>query len=83
MLKDRPKRTAAHRKGGGSKGSKREPLPDAPPTLASVGITKKENSRSQELAAVPEAEFEAALVVEPGKELNHNRVVNQVKVLTL
>ena len=34
---------------------------ESPPTLASVGITKKESSRSQELAAVPEAEFEAAL----------------------
>jgi hypothetical protein len=34
---------------------------DNTPTLASVGISWKESSRSQELAAVSEAEFEAAL----------------------
>src|SRR4051812_16242874 len=34
-----------HSKGGGSKGSKREPPPEAPPTLAEVGIDKKLSSR--------------------------------------
>lgn len=34
-----------HSTGGGSKGSKREPLPDAPPTLAEAGIDKKLSSR--------------------------------------
>ncbi len=36
-----------HSTGGGSKGSKREPLPSAPPTLSSVGIDKKLSSRAQ------------------------------------
>lgn len=50
-----------HHKGGGSKGSRREPLPDAPPTLAEAGIDKKLSSRAQKLAAVPEPEFEGML----------------------
>jgi hypothetical protein len=52
---------------------------DGSETLASIGISKNESSRSQVLASVPEKEFEAALVVEPGKELNHNRVCIQFK----
>ena len=46
LLKDRPMRTAAHSRGGGSKGSKREPLPNAPPTLAESGIDKLDKSTS-------------------------------------
>ena len=81
-LKDAPKAKGTRsqklkRVTGGAKVE--PPEKDDIPTLASVGITKKESSRSQELAAVPEAEFEAALVVEPGKELNHNRVLKQAK----
>ena len=74
-----PKRGPEHSKGGGSKGSKRVPLPDAPPTLASAGISKKTSARAKTLAAVPEKNFEEALTVESGKELNHNRVANEIK----
>jgi hypothetical protein len=86
MLKDAPKakgtqgRITGPGRGKKNGGAKVEPpLSDAPPTLASVNITKKESSRSQELAAVPEADFEAALAVEPGKELNHNKVLKLAK----
>ena len=41
FLKTAEKRGPEHSKGGGSKGSSREPLPDAPPTLADLGLTKK------------------------------------------
>ncbi len=40
----------AHSKGGGSKGSKREPLLGAPPTLSVLGLSKKESSEAQLLA---------------------------------
>ena len=81
MLKIAPKQ---HGESGGrprkdGKPSSRKEPGLLPPTLSSAGITKKESSRSQELAEVPEAEFEAALVVEAGKELNHNRVLKHAK----
>ena len=76
LLAKAPKRTTADSKGGGSKGSKREPLPDAPPTLAESGLDKKTSSRAQQLAAVPESAFEAALVTE--SDLNPNRVVRDL-----
>jgi 16S rRNA G966 N2-methylase RsmD len=80
MLIDAPKQAGARgKRGGGTRGSKKELQVNAPPTLESAGITKKESSRSQELAAVPEAEFEALVIVEPGCELNHNRVIKLVK----
>ena len=64
MLKAAPKAKGTKGQLRGKKGAKRgtlsEPRIEDPPTLASVGITKKESSRSQELAAVSEAEFEAA-----------------------
>lgn len=41
-------------------GSRTAPV-DAPPTLADMSITKKESSRFQAIAAVPEEEFEKAL----------------------
>lgn len=50
-----------HSRGGGSIGSKREPLPDAPPTLAEANIDKKLSARAQKLAAVPESKFEGML----------------------
>lgn len=53
LLRDLEKRGPEHSRGGGSKGSKREPLPDAPPTLADLGITKKVASVAQQLAALP------------------------------
>ena len=73
MLEKMPKQQGARGIG------KKVEFPNGTPLIKDQGITKKESSRSQELAAVPEAEFEAALVVEPGKELNHNLVVKKVK----
>jgi hypothetical protein len=57
MLRLMPKRGPEHSVGGGSSGSKREPLPDAPPTLADIGITKKTSMRAQQLAAMPAERF--------------------------
>jgi hypothetical protein len=51
MLAEAPKRGPQHSTGGGSNGSKREPLPDAPPTLAEQDISKKLSASSQRLAA--------------------------------
>jgi len=50
-----------HSRGGGSKGSKRVPLPDSPPTLAEAGIDKKLSARAQKIAAVPEKKFEGMI----------------------
>jgi hypothetical protein len=44
LLKAQPKGGPQYSRGGGSKGSKREPLPDAPPTRAEQGISKKESA---------------------------------------
>jgi len=54
LLEKMPKRSTKHSRGGGSKGSSREPLPDAPPTLADLGITKKVSSVAQQLASLPD-----------------------------
>ena len=59
LLKKTPKRTTQHSRGGGSKGSKREPLPDAPPTLAEMGVDKKTSSLAQRLAALSGTERNA------------------------
>lgn len=61
FLKAMPKAGPQHSTGGGSKGSVREPLPDAPPTLADIGITKKQSHVAQKLAAIPEPEFRASI----------------------
>lgn len=50
FLARQPKRGGQHSKGGGSSGTKRVPLPNAPPTLASVGISKRESADAQKLA---------------------------------
>src|SRR5687767_13260224 len=49
-----------HSKGGGSKGSRRELLPDAPPTLAEAGIDRKLSARSQKLADLSDDEYRKA-----------------------
>jgi hypothetical protein len=59
LLRDLEKRGPEHSRGGGSKGSKREPLPNAPPTLADLGVSKKVASVAQQLAALPSATREA------------------------
>lgn len=53
LLKQLPKRGPEHSRGGGSKGSKREPLPAAPATLAEIGLDKKTAMVAQQLAALP------------------------------
>lgn len=63
----------------GKTGTKGKPALDPTPTLAESGISKKLSSRAQELASVPEDEFEAAISISDGKELNHNRVVKDIK----
>jgi hypothetical protein len=44
ILKETERRGPEHSTGGGSKGSKREPLPDIPPTLSELGLTKREST---------------------------------------
>jgi hypothetical protein len=56
-LRDAPKQEGARgRKGGGTRGSQKELQPDAPPTLEALGISKKESSDSQALAAIKESD---------------------------
>ena len=59
LLKTMPKNVGAN----GSKftGSKKEPVKDLTPTLKQQGISKKDSMRWQQLAAVPEEQFEAAI----------------------
>lgn len=59
LLKDLEKRGPEHSRGGGSKGSKREPLLGAPPTLKDLGVTKKLAAVAQQLAALPDKTREA------------------------
>ena len=54
FLKTAEKRGPEHSRGGGSSGSKREPLPDAPPTLAALGMGKRESSDAQALVEIKE-----------------------------
>jgi hypothetical protein len=49
---------ARGRSGGGTRGSRKEPQLEAPPTLADAGIDKKLSARAQKLADLPESEFE-------------------------
>lgn len=57
MLKHTERRGTQHSRRGGSKGSTREPLPSAPPTLTNLGITKKLSSEAQMLADLPAKTF--------------------------
>ena len=64
LLRDVEKRSTQHSRGGGSKGSKREPLPTAPPTLGELlnlrpGPAKKVAMVAQQLAALDQATREA------------------------
>lgn len=58
ILRDAPKRGPEHPSGGGSSGGERVPLPDAPPTLADLGIIKNTSVRAQKLAELSDATFE-------------------------
>jgi N6-adenosine-specific RNA methylase IME4 len=53
LLVDIEKRGPQHSRGGGSKGSKREPLPAAPSTLSDLGLDRKTSMVAQQLAALP------------------------------
>ena len=53
MLAATERRSAKHSKGGGSKGARRRPLPDVPPTLKELGVSKRESAEAQVLAALP------------------------------
>lgn len=70
-IRDAPKRGPEHSTGGGSKGSRRKPLPDAPPTLADAGLTKRQSS---------EAQFLADLAKEKPEE--HQKIINGQKTIT-
>ena len=79
ILSKTPKQSGARgRKGGGTRGSQKEPQVDEPPTLADAGISKKLSSQSQELAKASDDEFEAALDT-GAKELNRNKVLKDLK----
>ena len=52
------KRGPEHFTGGGSNGSKREPLPNAPPTLADLGIEKKTSMIAQKIAKLAPEKLE-------------------------
>ena len=59
LLKGMEKAGPKHSRGGGSKGSTREPLPSAPPTLADLGLTRKVASLAQQLDDLPPETREA------------------------
>lgn len=59
MLKDAPKSDGARGLGGGgTRGSKKEPRVNAPPTLSELGLDKKTSSVAQKLAELSEEAFE-------------------------
>lgn len=75
LLKDAPKAKGAS--AGGKKESSRGPYQeprDKTPTLAESGISKKLSSRAQKLASIPVEQFEDALSVPKGEELEQRRV---------
>lgn len=62
MLKE-GKENGDRRKPGGDYTSEHSSalLPSSPPTLAEIGVSKTESSRFQQLASIPESEFEHAI----------------------
>jgi hypothetical protein len=56
FLEIREKGGPKHSRGGGSKGSKRERLPNAPASLIDHGISRKESSMSQKLSRMAKEE---------------------------
>ena len=87
MLQGTERRSRKHDAGGGSKGTKREPLPDAPPTLSDLGLTKKESSQAQALARMDDDLFDKvktgkvsiakAIEVDRGAHVGHNSGDNE------
>lgn len=72
LLKVTPKNKGAK---PGKTGSKGVPVLDETPTLADAGISKKLSSRAQKIADVPAADFEEALIVPEGEELDARKVL--------
>jgi hypothetical protein len=67
FLQQMPKNVGAH--GSKVSGSERELVKDQTPTLAEIGITKKQSSTAQKLAAIPAEEFhERVAVLKAGGE---------------
>ncbi len=60
-----PKARGTRTVGGNSSsgGSVKEPPDDGPPTLADIGLKKKESMNTQKLAAIPAPEFHARIAV--------------------
>lgn len=59
LLKETPKQAGGrNRKGGGSRGSKKEPQLSAPQTLADLGLDKKTSSLAQRVANLSEEKFQ-------------------------
>ena len=85
LLKELDKRGSQHFTGGGSKGSKREPLLDAPPTLDELGLTKKLSSVAQQLADLPPSTREAIAQRETtiGEALREQKKVDIQKTVSL
>jgi len=59
LLEETPLPSGTHYRGGGGSGTSREPLLNAPPTLAEMGIDKKTSSLAQRLASLSDAERNA------------------------
>lgn len=58
MLKETPRQTAEYRFGGGSKGTKKIPIEDAPLTLSEMGLDKKTSKLAQDIASLPDEQYE-------------------------
>jgi len=65
---ERRKRGQKHSTGGGSKGSQRVPLPDAPPTLEELGVTKKLSAEAQALHTIAEEQPEQVEAIKERKK---------------
>jgi N6-adenosine-specific RNA methylase IME4 len=75
MLKETPRAKGGDYGGETSDGNKRVPSLDAAPTLAEMGLDKKTSKLAQDIAALPEEQFEAVR----GGILTLSRAVTETK----
>ena len=68
FLKETEKRSGKHSRGGGSSGTQRVPLPDAPPTLEELGVTKKLSAEAQALHTIAEEQPEQVKAIKERKK---------------